>query len=514
MAVVKGQSPDVIVVMAHRDDTGVGPGRERQRERHGGAARARPHLRAAAVRDADGACSRRTRSSSSPPTRGAFGGLGALRYARRAADGGHVVAVLNLDALAGSGAAAHRDRRRPAALTGDDASCRRRRGASSSRPGEHAAHPGVVAQLVDLGVPVHALRAGPVRRARDPRDHADERGQPARRRRSATAPDGSHARKLAQLGRSAQETARARSTRASSSRRARRATSGSASRIVRGWAIELVLIALLVPFFVAERRPLRALPAPADRPRPRARGRCARGSCSGCSSGSFSRVLLRSAPGRTGPPRPPNPESAAAGDWRVLALTALARGRVRAAGWSRGGASCRAGEVTRTGAARGPHGRAPRRSGSSRCSSSPRTPSRCSSCCRRCTPGSGCRRCGPRGCRCGSASTRSASRGAALVVALVRDGASASASTRLVPARARLGRVREDDAGRDRARRDRGRGAQLAAAAAGRYAPYPGPRRGAARRAGAGASCARARTRCASGARRERALERATEPGS
>jgi len=34
---------------------------------------------------------------------GAYGGLGALRYARRAAEGGHVVAVLNLDALAGSG---------------------------------------------------------------------------------------------------------------------------------------------------------------------------------------------------------------------------------------------------------------------------------------------------------------------------------------------------------------------------------------------------------------------------
>ena len=35
------------------------------------------------------------------------------------------------------------------------------------------------------------------------------------------------------------------------------------SRVVRGWAIEIVLVAMLLPFLVADRRPLRALPPPA-----------------------------------------------------------------------------------------------------------------------------------------------------------------------------------------------------------------------------------------------------------
>ena len=69
-------------------------------------------------------------------------------------------------------------------------------------------------------------------------------------------------------------------------------------RIVRGWAIELVLIALLVPFLIAIvdlyalcRRYRIALQARAAR-------RCAAGLPSGFSPASFSRVFVCSAPGR------------------------------------------------------------------------------------------------------------------------------------------------------------------------------------------------------------------------
>ena len=44
-AVAGGESSDAIVVMAHRDDTGTGPGRQRRRQRHGRPGRAGPRLR-------------------------------------------------------------------------------------------------------------------------------------------------------------------------------------------------------------------------------------------------------------------------------------------------------------------------------------------------------------------------------------------------------------------------------------------------------------------------------------
>ena len=59
--------PTTIVVMAHRDNNGAGPGRERQRLGHRGADRARARVRHARRR-ARRASARRTRSSSSRPT--------------------------------------------------------------------------------------------------------------------------------------------------------------------------------------------------------------------------------------------------------------------------------------------------------------------------------------------------------------------------------------------------------------------------------------------------------------
>src|SRR5262249_48845029 len=91
-------------------------------------------------------------------------------------------------------------------------------------------------------------------------------------------------------------------------------------RIVRGWAIELVLIALLIPFFVAAidlfalcRRQGVGLGASLRSLRTRLLFWVFVGIVFTCFS------ALGACP--EGPPRPPTPESAAAGDWRVIPLT-------------------------------------------------------------------------------------------------------------------------------------------------------------------------------------------------
>ena len=68
-----------IVVMAHRDDTGRRAGGERQRDRNGGARRARAQLCAGSTAPAR-ACARRTRSSSSRRTAARSAGSARVRF--------------------------------------------------------------------------------------------------------------------------------------------------------------------------------------------------------------------------------------------------------------------------------------------------------------------------------------------------------------------------------------------------------------------------------------------------
>ena len=316
MAVVKGQSPDVIVVMAHRDDTGAGPGAN---DNASGTAALLELARTYARPQSE------TQTAVQPvhtlvflsTDAGAFGGLGALRYARRAAGGGHVIAVLNLDALAGSGPprielAGDRPRSPATALVGTAA----RRIAEQT--GEQVEHPGVVGQLVDLGFPFTFYEQGPFVARGIPAITLTSSG-------SRPAPSFGdtagrlHLRKLAQVGRSAQETL-------GSLDGGLELAQGTTSyvwfgqRIVRGWAIQLVLIALLVPFVVASidlfalcRRQRVGL------------GGAARSLRTRLVFWFFVALVFTcfSALGAwpEGPPRPPNPESATAGDWHVLALT-------------------------------------------------------------------------------------------------------------------------------------------------------------------------------------------------
>ena len=256
--------------MAHRDDTGAGPGRERQRLGHGRADRARALVRHA-PRGSRQRVEPATRSSSSPPTAARSAASARAHFAADAIRGRIVAAVVNLDALAADG-------RPRLVLAGDEprsprrARRDRRRSACSSRPGRRPDRARRARAAHRPRLPVHPLRAGAVRwpqgipaitlttgGERPPTAFADQRG-PARPRAARPA----RARGAA--------AARARSTRAPS------CAPGTASyvylgpRIVPGWAIELVLIAALLPFLVVGGRPLRALPAPADPARAR---RCA-----------------------------------------------------------------------------------------------------------------------------------------------------------------------------------------------------------------------------------------------
>ena len=163
-----------------------------------------------------------------------------------------------------------------------------------------------------------------------------------------------------------------------------------------GWAIQLVLIAALLPFLLAARRSLRALPAaahPAGARRSAAtaaalgfwlwvgRASSARSRCSGSGPTATGGPPCRRTPLR----RRTGPCSASSVCSLLGGLGWLAR-RARAA-------RSRAGAVAPR---RSWPGTRPRcsRSASSRCSSSRRTRSRSSSSCPRCTRGSGSRRCG------------------------------------------------------------------------------------------------------------------------
>ena len=95
-AVAGGESSDAIVVMAHRDDTGDGPGAN---DNASGTAALIELARSYAQIDTPDA--QRVRSAHTvvflSTDGGAFGGLGALRFAERSPF--HVVATINLDAI-------------------------------------------------------------------------------------------------------------------------------------------------------------------------------------------------------------------------------------------------------------------------------------------------------------------------------------------------------------------------------------------------------------------------------
>jgi hypothetical protein len=324
--VVPGKSPEVIVVMAHRDDTGVGPGAN---DNASGTAAlvelARDYARPATP--AEGVVQPGHTLVFLSTDAGSFGGLGAARFAQTWRFRNRIVAALNLDAIAGTGPArleiAGDKPRSPASSL--VATTERRIADQGAGP---TAHTGFFGQLVDLGFPFTLYEQGPFLAqgvsaltvttgyTRPPSAYGDT----PHRLRPAT---------LGRLGEAAQQTL-------GSLDQGLEMAQGTSSyvwlgnRIVQGWAIALLLISLLVPYIVgavdlfAYCRRRRIGLGPAVRA---LRSRLAFWLFAGLAFYVFR--WLGAWP--SGPPRPPNPATTVAGDWPALALIAL--GVVVGIGW-------------------------------------------------------------------------------------------------------------------------------------------------------------------------------------
>jgi hypothetical protein len=314
-AVAPGQSREAIVVMAHRDDTGDGPGAND--DASGTAALIELARGYALTAGPGGVRSGHTLVFLSTDA-GAFGGLGALRFARHPPF--RVVATVNLDAIAGGGPPrieiAGDAPRSPAATLVATAARR-----IQEQTGQAPARESIGAQLVDLGFPFTLYEQGPfVARgipsvtlttagARPPESFTDRSTAL-----STTA--------LGALGRAAQQLV-------GSLDQGLELAQGTTtyvwagSRFVRGWAVELVLFSLLVPYLAAvvdlfahtRRRRIPLLPAVRS-----LRSRVAFWLFAGLTFYIFR--WLGAWP--TGAARPPDPSTTVAGDWPVLPLFLLA----------------------------------------------------------------------------------------------------------------------------------------------------------------------------------------------
>src|ERR687887_1116396 len=243
--VAPGSSPDTIVVMAHRDNTGTSPGANdnasgtaalielaRGYANVGGGRRATPAHRILFL-STDG---------------GAFGGLGAEHFAAQAARRKDVVAVLNLDSLAGVGRPrlelAGDTSRSPAAALVETTALR-----IQEQTGSRPARPSALRQLLDLAFPFSLYEQAPFVGRGIPAVTITSSGDRPPPAFGDTAERLDQIR-LAQLGGSAQEIL------GSLDQGVDLAQGTSTypylgSRPIPGWAIELVLSAALLPFFAA-----------------------------------------------------------------------------------------------------------------------------------------------------------------------------------------------------------------------------------------------------------------------
>jgi Peptidase family M28 len=243
LVTVPGRSSDEIVVMAHRDDNGNGPGANNnasgiaaliQLARLYGSplgARAVGPQHTLVFVATDG---------------GAFGALGAQRFAET--HRGHVVAAVDLAALAGRGppriVIAGTEPRLASPVLVETAAQR-----VLDQAGQRPAHPGPVGQLVDLGFPYTLHEQGPLLAHGLPALTLTSGGErpPAS---FVDGPDELNGLRLAQLGRSAQQLLQWLDFGAElAPGTARYVYFGP--RVLPGWAVELVLLAALLPFLFA-----------------------------------------------------------------------------------------------------------------------------------------------------------------------------------------------------------------------------------------------------------------------
>ena len=248
--------------MAHRDNTGAGPGRERQRLRHRGADRARAGVRAPAGVD-------RPRVAPDAHDRLPLDRRRRVRRARRRALRRalalprHVVAVVNLDAIAGRGHGRGSSSPATSPLAGAGA---RRDGGCADRSSRRAPRPAGRASSGSSSTsrfPFSLYEQGPFVAPRHPRGHADDRRRPAADRRSATRRERLDRHALGQIGHATQALVGSLDQGLELAPR-----DGSyvylGARIVRGWAIELVARRAAAAVRRRHRRPVRPLPPPPD----------------------------------------------------------------------------------------------------------------------------------------------------------------------------------------------------------------------------------------------------------
>jgi hypothetical protein len=239
-----GRSPGTIVVMAHRDNDGRGPGAN---DNASGTAMLVQLARAYGV--PPGLPSARLRPNHTilflSTDGGAFGGVGAAWFATHYPFRNDVAGVINLDSVGGSG----RIRlefggdipREPSGTFLQTIAAR-----VAAQTGRSPARPGALRQLIDLGFPFSLYEQAPflaqgiaavtLTTAGDnpPDPVSDTKG-------------GLRADKLGQVGRAAQDAL-------GTLDEGLEFTQGTStylylgSRLIRGWAVELVLIACLLPF--------------------------------------------------------------------------------------------------------------------------------------------------------------------------------------------------------------------------------------------------------------------------
>jgi hypothetical protein len=320
-AMSPGRSPSTIVVMAHRDNTGSGPGAN---DNASGTAAlieiARAYARATTGRPG-GVRPEHTIVFLSTDG-GAWGGLGAERFARRSLYRDRVVAVLNLDSFGTSAPPrlelAGDTPRSPAAVLVATAA-RRILEETGARP-EHVSWAG---QLLDLAFPFTLYEQGPfVSRGISALTLTTAGSRPPDPQ--ADTPDGLDTGRLAELGRAAERLL----VSLDAGLELTQATSSYVyfgPRLARGWALQLVFVAMLLPFLLTtidlyarcRRRGISIAPAIRSY-----RTRLAYWLWAGALFGAF--AWTGAFPG--GAARPINPDSSVAGDWKwgvILALASL-----------------------------------------------------------------------------------------------------------------------------------------------------------------------------------------------
>jgi Peptidase family M28 len=244
IAEANGRSPRAIVVMAHRDNDGRGPGAN---DNASGTAMLIQLARAYGVPPGRPAAQLRPNHTILflSTDGGAYGGVGAAWFAAHYPLRNDIAGVINLDSVGGSGRIRMEfsgdTPREPSGTFLQTIAAR-----IAAQTGRSPARPGALRQLIDLGFPfslyeqapflAHGIAAVTLTTASDnPPDPVSDTGDRLR------------ADKLAQVGRAAQDAL-------GTLDEGLEFTQGTStylylgSRLIRGWAIELVLIACLLPF--------------------------------------------------------------------------------------------------------------------------------------------------------------------------------------------------------------------------------------------------------------------------